>query len=750
MKKLNELFCGIEDSRLILPDFQRDYKWSIEKQRNLLASIILKFPIGSLLFLNGSSNDYASRRIGELEQVSFNDDYPCKYLLDGQQRTTTLFNAFNNVFDVEAFYGDIFNSDINNKESVYQNCRRELSGIIANKASSLKVRWFLKVPVIGQSSENVTDIFGAKELDFELQSLEHFDPEDLVEILVEKTFNEKNNKNVRQWYSPFYELDYAREGNSRPKFQAKFIQSCKEEGLIPLYWCGKAYKKSNIIRRILTDIAKSNGEYLKETYRSNFEYIKSTFDRDALLDSYQSEKDIIDAGDNYDELLDEIFNQLQNGWVNTVHKYLIDNIYDSYELPSIETDDIKRAIPIFCHLNEGGMALDDFDLLSARAAKKIQGDTLTYSLSKVVRGIFNNDIYFDNDKYLMLTGFDSVDNGLPTSYIKKAILAICSQLAYAKNSDFFSSNQNKLTKDKSNSRALLKLSTEDIRDNIEIATHAVLRAFSFLVTRCGVTNAKKLHYTLMIQPIAFVFTDDTLWKSEKVLNKVEYWYWASLFGGSYIYDQSAKVIEDMNLLYLWVTEKCTNPFEDRANKIFAVDEYSCRDFLLMEGEGVPGESILSAVLQYILSLRPFDLSTGVKRVEPFESNQVGNATALSLIAANAINDHHLIPVSICKTLGQTSDAIRDNHKHILNSPLNRVFISADSNNKISSLDPTRYFELLGKGVHSDEILKSQLIPDSFKNVGTNSITENNIKDVLTARFDLIKNNLSTELLQLVS
>jgi len=40
-------------------------------------------------------------------------------------------------------------------------------------------------------------------------------------------------------------------------------------------------------------------------------------------------------------------------------------------------------------------------------------------------------------------------------------------------------------------------------------------------------------YTLMTLPISFVFMKDEFWESEEAINKVESWYWTSLFGEYY-------------------------------------------------------------------------------------------------------------------------------------------------------------------------------------------------------------------------
>lgn len=49
--KVKDIFKHIDDCRLALPDFQREFEWKFDKQRSLLASFITELPIGSLLTL---------------------------------------------------------------------------------------------------------------------------------------------------------------------------------------------------------------------------------------------------------------------------------------------------------------------------------------------------------------------------------------------------------------------------------------------------------------------------------------------------------------------------------------------------------------------------------------------------------------------------------------------------------------------------------------------------------------------------
>src|SRR5262245_24562179 len=88
---LKDLLRKVDDGRLQLPDFQRDYVWGDEDVRSLIASIAKGFAVGALLTLEtGGVVEFKPRL---LAGVSTRDVQPAELLLDGQQRMTSLFQA---------------------------------------------------------------------------------------------------------------------------------------------------------------------------------------------------------------------------------------------------------------------------------------------------------------------------------------------------------------------------------------------------------------------------------------------------------------------------------------------------------------------------------------------------------------------------------------------------------------------------------------------------------------------------------
>lgn len=84
--KLNELLPGIQKKDIVLPEFQREYVWTLEQSKQLIVSLFHEYPIGAFLFWKTDNppeiKNYA---------VNVKDVGTVTVILDGQQRLTTLY-----------------------------------------------------------------------------------------------------------------------------------------------------------------------------------------------------------------------------------------------------------------------------------------------------------------------------------------------------------------------------------------------------------------------------------------------------------------------------------------------------------------------------------------------------------------------------------------------------------------------------------------------------------------------------------
>lgn len=90
---ISTLIAGIKKGEIKVPQFQRKFVWKDEQALNLLDSIANNYPVGSLLLWRTKEKLRAERNIGEFRLPSTDDMTPTDYVLDGQQRLTTIYSC---------------------------------------------------------------------------------------------------------------------------------------------------------------------------------------------------------------------------------------------------------------------------------------------------------------------------------------------------------------------------------------------------------------------------------------------------------------------------------------------------------------------------------------------------------------------------------------------------------------------------------------------------------------------------------
>jgi len=87
----SSLFAEIENGTIKIPQFQRDFVWSKARSALLLDSIVRGFPIGTFILWKTTERLRSIRNIGDLLLPDTSAGDAIKYVLDGQQRLTSLF-----------------------------------------------------------------------------------------------------------------------------------------------------------------------------------------------------------------------------------------------------------------------------------------------------------------------------------------------------------------------------------------------------------------------------------------------------------------------------------------------------------------------------------------------------------------------------------------------------------------------------------------------------------------------------------
>jgi len=90
-KKYAHLFTDIDIGRIKVPMFQRDFVWTNEQTAKLIDSIIKGFPIGSFIFWQTREVLRHIRDIGNIRLPDIPKGESASYVLDGQQRITSLY-----------------------------------------------------------------------------------------------------------------------------------------------------------------------------------------------------------------------------------------------------------------------------------------------------------------------------------------------------------------------------------------------------------------------------------------------------------------------------------------------------------------------------------------------------------------------------------------------------------------------------------------------------------------------------------
>jgi len=91
---IRKLIDRITSGDIRIPAFQRDFVWEPEQVAFLLDSIYKEFPIGTVILWKTDTRLSTEKRIGLFELPEPHKDYPVNYVLDGQQRLTSLFSVF--------------------------------------------------------------------------------------------------------------------------------------------------------------------------------------------------------------------------------------------------------------------------------------------------------------------------------------------------------------------------------------------------------------------------------------------------------------------------------------------------------------------------------------------------------------------------------------------------------------------------------------------------------------------------------
>src|SRR3954454_21509473 len=91
---IREVIDAVTRGRVRVPSFQRGFVWEPDHVAFLMDSIYKKYPFGSLLFWRTKEALRTERQLGPFALHKKDPNSPVDYILDGQQRITSIFGFF--------------------------------------------------------------------------------------------------------------------------------------------------------------------------------------------------------------------------------------------------------------------------------------------------------------------------------------------------------------------------------------------------------------------------------------------------------------------------------------------------------------------------------------------------------------------------------------------------------------------------------------------------------------------------------
>ena len=91
---IRKILDSVISGEIRIPAFQRGFVWEMDRVAYLLDSIYKGYPFGSLLFWRTRQQLLTERKLGTFTLPRPQTDYPIDYVLDGQQRLTSIFTVF--------------------------------------------------------------------------------------------------------------------------------------------------------------------------------------------------------------------------------------------------------------------------------------------------------------------------------------------------------------------------------------------------------------------------------------------------------------------------------------------------------------------------------------------------------------------------------------------------------------------------------------------------------------------------------
>lgn len=710
---LRSIIKLIREEKLLLPDFQRGFVWNVEMQKRLIASVLVKMPIGSILILEAGVDDYGCRVLGRKDEPDLskkNKNETLHVLLDGQQRLTVLTNIFSN----QLYY------DYEGSGKLICDYKKIISIDLIN-------RFFIAIPAM-EKWDDKKDIFHLKQLKFVLDNPEDDVPltflaGDIRDLIVVESFDE----NSTEAYVPHTE---------NPIGICKY---CTKEDMyyIPLFLLVNDEEDNKNEKRlwtILRDMVRETVEYRIETEYDQLEneeekreYIEKNIDSDRW-------EEIIEKGKYSNEVLcREWIEQGEQEWADKMKRYLYSCIskLDLHQIV-VKKSDRNRAIDIYENLNLGGITLSTFELILAKAAKnKLPNNKNLYdlivayivesknyqesgilpeSMENCFASFLEREKQYSASDYLLT--FDEKKNQLNGKYTE-AFLNILSLISNVPDYEIDKIDVSLIKREK-----ILDLTADNICENYYQVCVGLDRACLFLQARCGIRKIQELNYNLMLVLLGYILCDDDNYKNKDVSKLLEAWYWVAIFSGHYDKDQNQHIIDDIKDMINSIKTGNKSWLIEMKKKVFNMPGFSDEETLLLKTRVTPKKVIKKVICQFYLSKNCKDLLEE-ENINTFSEN------------ADTLEEHHIVPIGVLK--GRTYKQMENEEKNmnVFDSPLNFAMILKKTNRKISNAPLDYYIQQC----NASSVYEIKI--DTEKKI----LSEEDVREFLQKRYQSIKGAL---------
>jgi hypothetical protein len=103
---VSAILTDIHTGKLVLPEFQRDFRWETDRTARLLSSVLARFPTGALLFWSQATSAGGKTAVGKraIDGAPDKNVPTFRFILDGQQRLTALYRALYGASEEERYF----------------------------------------------------------------------------------------------------------------------------------------------------------------------------------------------------------------------------------------------------------------------------------------------------------------------------------------------------------------------------------------------------------------------------------------------------------------------------------------------------------------------------------------------------------------------------------------------------------------------------------------------------------------------